>query len=91
MDTICIGLEKESEMRQTVIKLRELTEELNNNDVIEDGSCLLAVINMSTINCDNINMDKLIEFWDTFVKEMKSLGINCKIRSPRVNGDNGNE
>ena len=90
MDTICIGLEKESEMRQTVVKLRELTEELNSNDVIEDGSCLLAVMNMSASNYNIIDIDKLIEFWDTFVDDMKSLGINCQIRSPRINGENGN-
>jgi hypothetical protein len=78
-------------MKKVLVRLRELTKELNKNDVIEDGSCLLAVMNMSTANCDNINMDRLIGFWDAFVEDMRSLGINCYIRSPRMNGENGNE
>jgi len=77
-------------MRQLLVKLRELTKELNANDIVEDGSCLLAVMNMHTEACAEVDLDKLIEFWDNFIEDMKMLGITCKIRSPRINGENGN-
>ena len=71
-------------------KLRELTKELNDNYVVEDGSCLLGTINMFMENNNGINVNRIIELWDNFIEDMRQLGIECYIKSPKLNGDNGN-
>jgi hypothetical protein len=40
--------------------------------------------------CGEINVNRIIELWDNFIEDMRQQEIECHIRSPRINGDNGN-
>jgi len=89
-----LGLPKQDKRRkmekEVLNKLRDLTKELNDNHVVEDGTSLLGIINMHIDAYTDLDINRIIELWDNFIEDMRQQGIECIIRSPKVNGENGN-
>lgn len=74
--------------QEVLVRLKKLTKELNDNDVIDNGSCFLGTIDMYTGSTNGLNENRIIELWDNFIEDMKMLGIDCHVKSSKLNGNN---